>query len=400
MTQEQQCPVVAYEYAWGPVPVGSNFRKLDELQRQYGPFFRSEEADGFWVATDYSVIREALQKPELFSNSIIIPIEPNPPVKWIPMMIDPPEHTKWRHLLSGYFTPGRVKKLEAEQRSYAIDLIEKLRPRGECDFYSDFAAVYPTTIFLQIMGLPTDKLDDFMVWEEKILHTTAERDPDRSIAGVAMMEVMGYFAGLIEEKRNDPSTRGDDIVSHAIDWRIDGNAPNDGDLLSCMFLLFIAGLDTVASTLSYTFHHLATHPDDRHKLVNDPARIPQAIEEFVRAFSIVQTARVATMDTDFHGCPIKKGDIVALPLGMANRDPKEHSRGGTVDLDAKAPRHIGFGAGPHRCLGAHLARQEMTVVLEEWHRRIPDYEVADQSGTVEHGGPVYGVERLPLRWNI
>jgi cytochrome P450 len=329
-----------------------------------------------------------------------VPIEPDPPYKWIPMMLDPPEHSKWRHVLGPYFSPNRVKNLEPEQRAFSVDLIQEFRARGSCDFYSEFAAIFPTTIFLQIMGLPIDKLDDFMVWEDKILHGTIDIDPDRSIAFGAMIEVSEYFRGLISQRRDDPDSRGDDIVSRAIEWRIDGKPPSDDDLLSCMLLLFMAGLDTVAAQLSYIFYHLATHVADRRKLVADPSRIPAAVEELVRAYAIVQTSRKATQDINFHGCPVKKGDMVAFPLGMANRDPKEYSRGGRVDFDAPWPRHIGFGAGPHRCLGSHLARQELIVVLEEWHRLIPEYEVADEAAIVEHTGGVYSIDRLPLCWPV
>jgi cytochrome P450 len=399
MSTSTKCPIVDYEFARGPDPAGSNFLRLDHLQQQHRPFFRTEEGQGYWVFTDHDAIREGLQHPELFSNSVMVPTEPNPPYKWIPIMLDPPEHTKWRHVLGLYFSPKRIKEMERAHRTFAVDLIEGFRATGSCDFYADFAAVFPTTIFLQIMGMPVDKLDDFMVWEDKILHATEERDPDGSLALNAMLEVMGYFSELIAERRADPSTRGDDIVSHALEWRIDGEPPTDQDLLSCMLLLFMAGLDTVASQLSYSFHHLATHPEHRRQLVDNPDLAARAVEELMRAYPIVQTARIATSDIDFHGCPIRKGDMVAFPLAMANRDPQEHSRGGTVDLTHGAPRHIGFGAGPHRCLGSHLARQEMTVVLQEWHRLIPDYRIPDPAEVVEHTGGVYGIERLPLAWD-
>jgi len=133
----------------------------------------------------------------------------------------------------------------------------------------------------------------------------------------------------------------------------------------------MAGLDTVASQLSYSFLHLATHEGDRKLHRRRTVDHSAGSGRTPAAYSIVQTGRKVTRDVVFHGCPIKKGEVVELPLGMANRDPQEHERGGTVDFDAARPRHIGFGAGPHRCLGSHLARQEMAVVLEEWHRLIP-----------------------------
>ena len=135
---------------------------------------------------------------------------------------------------------------------------------------------------------------------------TEDSDPDRAIATATMMEVVVYFSELIAEKRADPSKRGDDIVSHAIGRQIDGESPSDADLLSCMLLLFMAGLDTVASQLSYSFLHLATHEADRRRIAADPSLIPSAVEEFVRAYPNVQTGRKATRDIVFHGCAIKK----------------------------------------------------------------------------------------------
>jgi cytochrome P450 len=385
----------------GKDPVCSNFARMDRLQSEHRPFLRAEEpANNYWVMTDHDAILDGFQNHELFSSKVMVPTDPNPPYKWIPIMLDAPEHGRWRHLLGLYFSPGRVKKAADEQRKFAIELIEGLRASGSCDFYKDFAAVYPTTIFLQIMGLPIEKLPDFMAWEEKILRPDPVTDPDSAQQVGAMMEVVGYFAGVINERRSDPSTRGDDIVSHAIDWEIDGQPPTDEDILSCMLLLFMAGLDTVASQLCYTFWHLATHPADRQRIVADPSILPVAIEEFLRAYPIVQTARIATQDIDFHGCPVKKGDMVALPLAMANRDPMVFERAGQVDLDAPRARHIAFGAGPHRCLGSHLARQEMLIVLEEWHRLIPEYELAGDAVALEHTGGVYGVDELPLRWTV
>ena len=397
-TDDRGCPVTDYTFIGGRKPPLSFFAEQDEYQRASRPFLRSGEAQGYWVFTDHEVILEGLQHPELFTSDVIVPVDPDPPYMWRPIMLNPPEHTKWRKLLGSYFSPGRVEALEDAQRAFAAELIEGFRADGQCDFYKRFAEVFPTTIFLQILGLPVDKLDEFMVWEDKILHGTPESDPDRTIGFAAMQEVMGYFQGLIDEKRADPSKLADDIVSHAVEWKIDGEPVTDDEILSCMLLLFMAGLDTVASQLSYTLYHLATHPTDRKRLADEPELIPHAVEELMRAYPIVQTARKASGDFDFHGCPVKKGDMVAFPLAMAGRDPTNYERAGAVDLDAEQVRHISFGAGPHRCLGSHLARQEMIVALQEWHRLIPDYQIPDGAEILEHNGGVYSLESLPLTW--
>jgi cytochrome P450 len=167
--------------------------------------------------------------------------------------------------------------------------------------------------------------------------------------------------------------------------------------MNCLLLLFMAGLDTVASQVSYIMLHLATHADDRARIVAEPALIPRAIEEMMRVYPIVQTARKATRDFDFHGCPVKAGDMAAFPLASAGRDDAEYQDARRVDLDRGITRHLSFGGGPHRCLGSHLARQELAVVLEEWHRAIPDYEMVGQP--IEHSGQMFGLDSLRLKWS-
>jgi cytochrome P450 len=311
-------------------------------------------------------------------------------------MLDPPEHGKWRHLLAGYFSPPTVKRMADEQRAYAAELIDAIAARGSCDYVADFAHLFPTTIFLRILGAPTDMLPTFMAWEEAILRRSEDAAPDAAMA--AMVQVMQYFGGLIEERRA-AGADGGDIISAAIGWEIDGEPVQDQDVLSCLLLLFMAGLDTVAAQLSYGMHHLATHPADRERLTSEPALVPSVVEEVLRTFPIVQTARKVTADTDFHGCPVRAGDMVVFPIGSANRDERSFPDATEFQVDRGPTRHIAFGAGPHRCLGSHLARQEMAIALEEWHRRIPAYRLDPDRPVVEHGGGVYGLDSLPLVWD-
>jgi cytochrome P450 len=349
------------------------------------------------VFTDHDAIVEGLQHPEIFSNSAVVPEQPDPPYRWIPQMLDPPEHGKWRQLLAGFFAPPTVRRMEAEQRAFARELIDEIAARGSTDYIADFAHRFPTTIFLQILGAPVEMLPTFLEWEAAIFRRTEGADPAEAAA--AMGRVMEYFAGLVAERRAEGAQGRTDIVSTALTWEIDGQPVRDEDLLSCMLLLFMAGLDTVAGQLSYGMHHLATHPEDRARLVADPSLVPDAVEEILRTFPIVQTARKAMVDTEFHGCPIHAGDMVVFPLGSANRDEAAFPDATEFRLDRGPTRHIAFGAGPHRCLGSHLARQEMAIALEEWHRRIPDYRLDPDRPVVEHGGGVYGLDTLPLVWD-
>ena len=169
--------------------------------------------------------------------------------------------------------------------------------------------------------------------------------------------------------------------------------------MSICEVLVLAGLDTVKQELGYTFLHLATHPGDRRRIVESPELIPTAVEELLRAYSVAPPARKLTQDVNFHGCPVQKGEMVWLPPHSANRDPRAFADADRVILDRTPNRHLAFGAGPHRCQGAHLARLQIRIALEEWHRRIPDYGLADDETILEHGGQ-FGLERLPLSWPL
>jgi cytochrome P450 len=375
-------------------PVLSHVEGMDRL-RDEGPFvFSTFGPQGHWVFTEPSMIRAALQHPEIFSSSVVTPLEVDPPYKWIPEMLDPPEHTKWRQLLAPHFAPKLMEQMEGRVRERCVEIIESFADRGHCNFLGDFAWRYPTTIFMEIMGLPLDGLDQFLAWEHDILHLTAEEDPDRSKAVDAMIAVQGYFAQLIEVKRTNPR---EDLLTAALGWQIDGEPISEADMLSWCLLMFMAGLDTVSIQLSYAFWYLAEHPEVRARLASEPALAGPAVEEFLRAFAFVAPSRKVMEETEFEGCPLKRGDMVLLPLSTVCRDPEAFADPFSIQLDRAPNNHIAFGLGPHRCLGSHLARRELRVALEEWHRRIPDYHLTEGVEVIEHGG-MYGIDVLQLSW--
>jgi cytochrome P450 len=348
----------------------------------------------FWLATRMADIREVFQTPSVFSNHHGGMHDPEPEYLWIPEMLDPPLHTTWRQLLGGLFSPGTIAKLEPRVRGRFQTILDDIADKGECEFIQEVALLYPNVIFMELMGLPVADAAQFQIWETEILHLPPT-ELQRSIA--AMGQVTGYFADLIVDRRKHPR---DDIISTACSWEIDGKPVTDEDLQSLFLLLFMAGLDTVAMQLSYSFMHLATHDEDRARIIAEPSLIPGAIEEFVRYYSFVTPARKAISDTEVAGCPVKAGEIVWLPLVSANRDPAEFPDADRVIIDRADNRHIGFGAGPHRCLGAHLARQELNIALEEWHKRIPNYRLAPGVEIKEHGAGQIGLNNLSLVWDV
>jgi cytochrome P450 len=395
-TTETGIPVVAFNPQIGPPkPLGGSMDLYDDLREQFPGMFRSSEGDrGFWVLTSCELVRETFQRPDLFSNQTGPVLHPEQWMLLIPENLDPPSHTRWRQLLSPFFSPKRIAEMDAGVRHRAAQLVESLVERGECDYVYDFSRVYPTRIFLDIMGIGSERLDEFMEWEDNILHTE-QTAAGLEIQMAAMNSVIAMFSEEIAERRKRP---GIGLVSEALTWRIDGEAIPDSDLLSMCLLMFMAGLDTVTNELAYSTWHLATHPDDRKRIVDDPSLIPGAIEEFLRYYPIVTPPRQVAADIDFHGCPMKKGDMVFLPLAVANRDPAEFPDAGRVIIDRPDNHHIGFGAGPHRCLGSHLARREMRAALEEWHARIPNYSLVPGIELSEYVGVQIGFPSLPITW--
>ena len=398
-------PVATFDYTTTE-PEGTWFRRYDELRAQF-PWYRNEFGPGFWTMCNYEGILQVMQNPEVFSNSVVTALDPEPVIKWIPEMLDGDEHKQWRRQLGPLFAPGAVAQMESTVRQRAVEIIDEILARaesretagkrqGSCDFMTDFAQRFPTTIFLELMGLPVDELDQFLKWEHDILHAGGGDEEKLQTQIAAMFAVMGRFSTIIADRRAEPR---DDIVSMALAYKIDGEPVSDQDLLAFCLLMFMAGLDTVSVTLGWAFLHLARNDRDRAQIVAEPATIPTAVEEFVRACAIVIPARKVMADIEIQGCPMKAGDMVNIPLNTATRDEAAFTDATTVDITRKPNNHIGFGAGPHRCLGSHLARQELRIALEEWHRRIPNYRVAPDAQMLESGSQL-GLESLPLVWNL
>lgn len=388
------CPVKNFDYrVLGPVM--SHFETYDEL-REEQPWYRNEMAPGFWTMVNHEGILEVMQNTDVFSTQSVTVFDPNPAYKWVPMLLDGDEHLAWRRLLGPIFSPKQIEKLDDHVRSRAVELIEEIAPRGECDFMADFAHKFPTSIFLELMGLPVEELPQFMEWESALLHASLGTEEEVQARLDAMTQIQERFKGLIAERRQNPA---DDIVSRVMEFEIEGEPVPDSDLLSLCLFLFMAGLDTVSVSLGWSFWHMATHEADRKRVAEDPSVTPHAVEEFIRVYASIISARKATEDTAVQGCPIKKGEMVNIPLNASTRDESAFDRAKEVVIDRFPNNHIAFGAGPHRCLGSHLARRELRIAIDEWHKRIPDYRLVD--GVVpQETGRLVGLTTLPLVWDV
>jgi cytochrome P450 len=330
----------------------------------------------------------------VFSNDMSNGLSPKRPVKFQPYNLNASEHTRLRKVLNRWFSPAAVRHIEPLVVSRCIELIDGLRSAGQCDLISEFALRYPTDMFLATLGLPVSDGEQFVGWVDTVF-SNLYMGPR---AEAAMESIKGYFADAISERiarRGDPET---DFLSRMLRPDIAGDWLTREDLITVCLSLMIAGLDTTRSALGYAFQHLATHPSDRARLTADPAFIPKVVEELVRLYSLIlQDGRLVTQDVEFHGLPMKAGDIVWLGVASANRDPRKFDHPDDFDPDrGDLSHHLGFGAGPHRCLGMHLARHELLIALREWHARIPDYELAPGTRLTERGAQL-SLHALPLR---
>jgi len=389
-------PEIDFDYNADPELWNEPWDHWDVLRRRHR-FARTTTgtAAPTWLLSRYDDIHEVFQNPGLFSSRSVTPAEAVDAHRWIPEELDPPDHARYRHILMPFFTPGAVKDLEPRLRAWCIELVEKLAPEGGCDVVTAFARRYPTYIFMGLFGLPVAEADTLLGWADALMHTSQADDPDRRQRGDAAASIAGFLTSLLAARRRDPRH---DICSYLVHAEIDGRPLPDDELLSYAFLLYMGGLDTVAGVLGCAFRHLATRPADRTRLVGNPGLIPAAVEELLRYYAIVTTGRLVTADTDFHGCPMRAGDRVLLPTVSANRDPAAFPAADEFRLDRAANRHLAFGAGPHRCLGSHLARAELAIALEEWHARIPDYRLAGPDTVVTHAGGVAGYDSVLLAW--
>ena len=376
------------------------YTEWDRLRNE-SPVFESDyrtpgSQHSTWYFLEYEDIYTVLRDTGLFSSVGFTHPDFESDYKMIPSEFDPPEHTKYRTLLNPLFSPRRIAEMEPAIRNACQELVDGLADRGSCEILSDFALQFPTTIFMGMLGVPVDDLDRLVRWVHQSQHTSHAEDPDGKIRDAADRAIHEFMGAIAAERKADPR---DDIVSRLVQCRIDNRPLDDKELGGILYLLFLAGLDTVASMLGWSFMHLAQHPADRRRIVEEPEIIPATVEELLRYYSIVSISRHLTADAEMRGCPMHKGDRVIVPLATANRDRNAFPAAESFVPDRAPNRHIAFGAGPHRCVGSHLARLELAVALEEWHRRIPEYSMPDGfEPQLRVGMFVTSLIEMPLVW--
>jgi cytochrome P450 len=392
--------------ASGPVADGLRFDTLPMAEdrtaayaivRDRGAITRSRR--GGYILTSSKHAGYALKHPELFSSKQAFDLVGSP-LPMVPIAFDPPAHSRYRRILQPFFSPRGTAAWQPRVRELVGRLIDGFTSRGECDVVAELAVPLPAEVFLTLFGLPLADRDRLIGWKEGLLASPVlpgtepqVRPSEQAIEAGA--ELFEYLVNHIEKRRRAQAVTSDllgQLLADASDERL-----SDEELLGLSFLFVLAGLDTVTSALSTAFATLAVRPELRGQLAADPALIPAAVEELLRTDGpVVFLPRIAARDVELAGQTIPAGASVQVAIAVANRDPAEHSDPDRVDF-CRQERHLAFGGGPHRCLGAHLARMEMREVLTEWHRRIPEYQLAPGCRPrVPWPTGLVGLDSLPL----
>ena len=372
------------------------FEVFANLHKEAPPIFYNPAAfqgAGGWSISDGTIMKEVLQSPELFSSkngtgfSFLLGQE----LDLIPLEIDPPEHIKYRIHFNKPLSPREIAPREDAVRATAVTLLDKFQAQGRCEFIDDFAVQFPVRIFMDLFGMPPSDFDKILDYEYKLLHVSNTIETRAQAA----RDIYNYLVDMLATKRADPA---EDLATAILGFTVDDRELTDKEILGMYFLLFVGGLDTVASSLGFAWRYLAANPKAQQQLRDNPHLIPGAIEEFFRMHSVVEVRRSVTEDVVFHGVQLKKGDFVNCITAVASLDEKEFENSLEANFERSPNRHCAFVFGPHRCMGSNLARLEMRVALEEWLNRVPAFGIEEGAEIDVNLGAVVSLARLPLTW--
>jgi cytochrome P450 len=370
----------------------------DDL-RQRCPVAHSERYGGTWLPVRHRDVAAVAYDTEHFTSRSVVVSELRPGPDDLPAPIgiappitsDPPFHALARRLLLPAFSPKPIQALEPFTRELCRELLDECAGRTEVDAAVDYAQHIPIRVIVRMLGFPQEDADIFRRFIRMVLEDVDLSAEDRLAQGD---ELDAYINARIDEHVAHPQ---DDLTTYLLNAELDGQKLEPDHVRGTMVLLMIAGIDTTWSAIGASLWHLAAHADDRRRLVKEPELLATATEEFLRAYAPVTMARLVARDFEFEGCPMKEGDWLLLPFPAANRDPEVFPDADKVLIDRVENRHAAFGLGIHRCLGSNLARMELSVAIEEWLRRFPDFELADSATVTWSAGQVRGPRRIPVR---
>ncbi|NCL73423.1 cytochrome P450 [Rhodococcus sp. YH1] len=401
MDSRNRCPVINFdhnsqEHSADPV---ASYRKVRQNERVAW----TEAHGGYWVLSDYDSVFEAARDDETFSSarneyggeglSVVIP--KTPMHFHIPIELDPPEFRKYRKIVNPITAPAAVDRMKALVDRHTAGFIDSVIEDGQCDLTSVISV--PSIVTVDWLGLDLADWKRYSHAHHQALAGIPGSDDYRHAMEVDFPYLGDRMRETIRARRENPT---DDIISYLVQQEVDGRPLNDFEMYSIVDLLLAGGVGTTASLVSQALVWLAEHPAVRRRLIDDPSLMDHAVEEFLRYFSPTQAlARTVTKDTEFQGCPMKKGDRVLLSWSSANRDEKLFDNPDEIDIERWPNRHTAFGIGVHRCAGSHLGRYMSKTLITQILERMPDYEV-DFSALERypHQGTNMGWQRIPATY--
>jgi cytochrome P450 len=375
------------------------------------PVAHTERIGGSWMPINYEDLVNIAANTDVFSsaNPLVVPLEPpeghelaeaneeDQPFYGVgapPISSDPPEHTWSRRLILPPFSARAIEKWVPMTEEHCNSLIDGFIDKGGCDGAADYAQQIPPYVIARMLGIPVEMTDTFTQWVREFLEFGLQ---NFDMAVNSRNTILTFLWQQLQERKKDAS--GDDLISYLLRAEVDGKPVPDQHVLGTSFLLLLAGIDTTWSSIGAALWHLAQHPEDRRRMMEDPEVFTTGIDELLRAYAPVTMARIVTRDFEYDGCKMKAGDKVLMSFPAGNRDPAKFENPDEVQIDRKVNPHIAFGVGIHRCAGSNLARMEMRVAIKEFLTRIPDFRLEDPEAVTWAGGQVRGPRSMRLAFD-
>lgn len=397
--------VYDFDMRFDPGLLENPHERLRQILAEAPPVFWTPRNGGRWIAMGYQETFDAARDPEHFSSTYMpkeqmqammamMPKDMPRIPQATPITMDPPEHGKYRGPLQKTFSPKAAMARIEEIRQLCNELIDKVIDQGHCDFIPAIAEPLPVTVFLRMMGLSESRLAEF----RDLVHEFLAQTLTDQVMGAANMsrKVADAMMGEIMARKDDPK---DDIISLLWQTEIDGQPMTIELMEDYAVLLFVAGLDTVINGMGFAIRHLAMNPDLQDKLRANPELIQDAVEEMLRRYSFTMPMRRVAKDVEFGGWTMKPGEWLVLFYPGADLDSREFKSPEEYNLERENKVHLAFGAGAHRCLGAHLARVELQVLYQQVLSRFPTFRLDPDKPVQFHSGNIIAFDSLPIRWD-
>jgi hypothetical protein len=395
-------PVQSWETDWDHADpaYNQNAHQIWDQLRGTCPVAHTDRYGGAWLPVTHADVSAVARDTDHFSSEGAVLANRPPREEWVslapigaapPITSDPPFHADARRLLLPAFSPQVVAEWEPEIRRLCNELIDNMGDIDTVDAAVQYAQNIPVYVIARMLGLPLEDSDYFRETVHMVLEEIGAEFGERQ---GAFEKLDAYLTMHVQDHIENPK---DDLIGFLLNAKIYDQPLSPQHVVGTIILLMVAGIDTTWSSIGSSIWHLAQHPSDLQRMVNEPELLPTAIEELLRMYAPVTMARIVTEDAEIGGCPVKRGDSVLLPFPAANRDPEVFPDADKVIIDREENRHVAFGLGIHRCLGSNLARLELRVAVEVFIQRFPKFELADPSSVTWSLGQVRGPRKLPVR---